>query len=60
MSNVKKKDNDQQNKKAVMLTVIRMIKEDLVWPNDFATPFELQAALDNTLLTKLRIGILLS
>jgi transposase InsO family protein len=26
--------------------VIRTIKEDLVWPNDFATPFELQAALD--------------
>jgi len=25
---------------------IRTIKEDLVWPNDFATPFELQAALD--------------
>ena len=26
--------------------VIRTIKEDLIWPNDFATPFELQAALD--------------
>ena len=26
--------------------VIRTIKEDLVWPNDFSTPFELQAALD--------------
>jgi transposase InsO family protein len=26
--------------------VIRTIKEDLVWPNDFQTPFELQAALD--------------
>jgi hypothetical protein len=29
-----------------MLTVIRMIKEDLVWPNDFQKPFELQTALD--------------
>ena len=26
--------------------MIRTIKEDLVWPNDFQTPFELQAALD--------------
>jgi transposase InsO family protein len=26
--------------------VIRTIKEDLIWPNDFATPFELQAGLD--------------
>ena len=26
--------------------VIRTIKEDLIWPNDFQTPFELQAALD--------------
>lgn len=26
--------------------VIRTIKEDLIWPSDFATPFELQAALD--------------
>jgi putative transposase len=26
--------------------VIRTIKEDLIWPNDFATPFELQTALD--------------
>jgi transposase InsO family protein len=26
--------------------VIRTMKKDLVWPNDFATPFELQAALD--------------
>lgn len=26
--------------------VIRTIKEDLVWPNDFQTPFELQTALD--------------
>jgi putative transposase len=26
--------------------VIRTIKEDLVWPNEFATPFELQDALD--------------
>ena len=27
--------------------VIRTIKEDLIWPNDFETPFELQAALDD-------------
>ncbi len=27
--------------------VIRTIKEDMIWPNDFETPFELQAALDN-------------
>jgi putative transposase len=26
--------------------VIRTIKEDLIWPNDFATPFDLEAALD--------------
>ena len=26
--------------------VIRTIKEDLIWPNDFSSPFELQAALD--------------
>jgi len=26
--------------------VIRTIKEDLIWPNDFQTPFELQTALD--------------
>jgi putative transposase len=26
--------------------VIRTLKEDLIWPNDFATPFELEAALD--------------
>ena len=26
--------------------VIRTLKEDLVWPNDFQTPFELQKALD--------------
>jgi len=26
--------------------VIRTIKEDLIWPNDFAAPFELEAALD--------------
>jgi len=25
---------------------IRTIKENLVWPNEFATPFELQSALD--------------
>jgi len=30
--------------------VIRTIKEDLVWPNDFQTPFELQAALDNWII----------
>jgi len=27
--------------------VIRTIKEDLIWPNDFQTPFELQAELDS-------------
>jgi putative transposase len=27
--------------------VIRTIKEDLIWPNDFQTPFELQADLDS-------------
>jgi putative transposase len=26
--------------------VIRTIKEDLIWPNEFQTPFELEAALD--------------
>jgi transposase InsO family protein len=26
--------------------VIRTMKEDLIWPNDFQTPFELQPALD--------------
>jgi transposase InsO family protein len=26
--------------------VMRTIKEDLVWPNDFDSPFELQPALD--------------
>lgn len=26
--------------------VIRTMKEDLVWPNDFQTPFELESALD--------------
>jgi putative transposase len=26
--------------------MIRTIKEDLVWPNDFGSPFELQSALD--------------
>jgi transposase InsO family protein len=26
--------------------VMRTIKEDLVWPNDFESPFELQPALD--------------
>jgi len=26
--------------------VIRTMKEDLIWPNDFQTPFELQTALD--------------
>jgi putative transposase len=26
--------------------VIRTVKEDLIWPNDFSTPFELEAALD--------------
>jgi transposase InsO family protein len=30
--------------------VIRTVKEDLVWPNDFATPFELQAALDKRVI----------
>ena len=29
-----------------MPTVIMTIKKDLVWPNDFQTPFELQTALD--------------
>ena len=27
--------------------VIRTIKEDLIWPSDFQTPFELQAELDS-------------
>jgi len=26
--------------------VMRTIKEDLVWPNDFDSPFDLQPALD--------------
>jgi len=26
--------------------VMRTIKEDLVWPNDFESPFDLQPALD--------------
>jgi len=30
--------------------VIRTVKEDLIWPNDFSTPFELQVALDRWVL----------
>jgi len=38
---------DNQKGNADTERVIRTIKEDLIWPNDFQTPFELQAELDS-------------